>query len=99
MHTLFPERAAGVTVRGDAVVEPGRSDLGVDDPTGVGGGVQAAQPGDRGGVAGEQPGRDPGVGFGIVFAQTTIGGRCVDRGLLGRVGGVVVVADAPPCEP
>jgi hypothetical protein len=99
VHTRGGERPTLLTVGCDAVVQPGRGHSGVPRTAGKRRLVQPAQSGNGRLVAGDQPGRDPGVGLGIVFAQTTIGGLTVQPRLLGGGGGVVVVADAPPRQP
>jgi hypothetical protein len=68
VHALGGECPPPLTVGGDAVVQPGRRHLRVDGTASQGAVVQAAQSGDDRLVAGDQPGRGPGVGLGIVFA-------------------------------
>jgi hypothetical protein len=99
MHTLSGEWPPLLAVGGDAVVQPGRRHRGVHRTAGQCRPVQAAQTGRGRLVAGDDPGRNPGVGFGIVFAQTTIGGLTIQPSLLRGGRGVVVVADAPPRQP
>ena len=99
VHPVGPERPPRLPVGGHPVIEPPRRDLGVSKPAVERGTVQAGGLTDHGLVPDDDPGRDPGVAFGVVLAQAAAGGLAVHRRLPGRIGGVVVVADAPARQP